>query len=144
MCSNSYFCSYSQRSRIQVWLYEQVNMRIEGCIIVGFCFSPILCQIFKCRIRPILNSGLFAQEHNFESLNVGKKKLNQFRTSLLCWKEYIWINDNFSKSAKSEQTPVWTKVSGVSWVHWAVSSSACTFKRAQIFSVVKRSSVVLV
>ncbi|XP_043932139.1 small nuclear ribonucleoprotein E-like [Protopterus annectens] len=24
-----------QRSRIQVWLYEQVNMRIEGCII-GF------------------------------------------------------------------------------------------------------------
>ncbi|KAI3370540.1 hypothetical protein L3Q82_025305, partial [Scortum barcoo] len=25
----------SQRSRIQVWLYEQVNMRIEGCII-GF------------------------------------------------------------------------------------------------------------
>uniref|UniRef100_G1KJN1 Small nuclear ribonucleoprotein E n=1 Tax=Anolis carolinensis TaxID=28377 RepID=G1KJN1_ANOCA len=25
----------SGRSRIQVWLYEQVNMRIEGCII-GF------------------------------------------------------------------------------------------------------------
>uniref|UniRef100_A0A452R4B7 Small nuclear ribonucleoprotein E n=1 Tax=Ursus americanus TaxID=9643 RepID=A0A452R4B7_URSAM len=25
----------SYRSRIQVWLYEQVNMRIEGCII-GF------------------------------------------------------------------------------------------------------------
>ncbi|NWZ60938.1 RUXE protein, partial [Haliaeetus albicilla] len=24
-----------QRSRIQVWLYEQVNMRLEGCII-GF------------------------------------------------------------------------------------------------------------
>ena len=24
-----------KRSRIQVWLYEQVNMRIEGCII-GF------------------------------------------------------------------------------------------------------------
>ncbi|NWT22596.1 RUXE protein, partial [Cardinalis cardinalis] len=23
-----------QRSRIQVWLYEQVNMRIEGCIIL--------------------------------------------------------------------------------------------------------------
>ena len=23
------------RSRIQVWLYEQVNMRIEGCIIVS-------------------------------------------------------------------------------------------------------------
>ncbi|NWH28241.1 RUXE protein, partial [Grus americana] len=29
-------CSVTlQRSRIQVWLYEQVNMRIEGCII-GF------------------------------------------------------------------------------------------------------------
>lgn len=33
-----------QRSRIQVWLYEQINMRIEGCIIVsdsssGFIFS---------------------------------------------------------------------------------------------------------
>ncbi|KAJ0023377.1 hypothetical protein NQD34_003276 [Periophthalmus magnuspinnatus] len=27
--------SLLQRSRIQVWLYEQVNMRIEGCII-GF------------------------------------------------------------------------------------------------------------
>ncbi|XP_008062247.1 small nuclear ribonucleoprotein E isoform X3 [Carlito syrichta] len=25
----------TKRSRIQVWLYEQVNMRIEGCII-GF------------------------------------------------------------------------------------------------------------
>ncbi|NXX71265.1 RUXE protein, partial [Spizella passerina] len=24
------------RSRIQVWLYEQVNMRIEGCIILWF------------------------------------------------------------------------------------------------------------
>ncbi|NWU03430.1 RUXE protein, partial [Urocynchramus pylzowi] len=24
---------FLQRSRIQVWLYEQVNMRIEGCII---------------------------------------------------------------------------------------------------------------
>uniref|UniRef100_A0AAY5KTL6 Small nuclear ribonucleoprotein E n=1 Tax=Esox lucius TaxID=8010 RepID=A0AAY5KTL6_ESOLU len=28
------FCN-ENRSRIQVWLYEQVNMRIEGCII-GF------------------------------------------------------------------------------------------------------------
>uniref|UniRef100_A0A667WGI5 Small nuclear ribonucleoprotein E n=1 Tax=Myripristis murdjan TaxID=586833 RepID=A0A667WGI5_9TELE len=27
--------SFHYRSRIQVWLYEQVNMRIEGCII-GF------------------------------------------------------------------------------------------------------------
>ncbi|XP_023797783.1 small nuclear ribonucleoprotein E, partial [Cyanistes caeruleus] len=41
---NSFSCSHPcfslplhdfQRSRIQVWLYEQVNMRIEGCII-GF------------------------------------------------------------------------------------------------------------
>uniref|UniRef100_A0A3Q2DDB8 Small nuclear ribonucleoprotein E n=1 Tax=Cyprinodon variegatus TaxID=28743 RepID=A0A3Q2DDB8_CYPVA len=29
------FTKSSPRSRIQVWLYEQVNMRIEGCII-GF------------------------------------------------------------------------------------------------------------
>ncbi|XP_060034613.1 small nuclear ribonucleoprotein E isoform X1 [Erinaceus europaeus] len=28
-------CPDHERSRIQVWLYEQVNMRIEGCII-GF------------------------------------------------------------------------------------------------------------
>nr|XP_055224856.1 small nuclear ribonucleoprotein E isoform X1 [Gorilla gorilla gorilla] len=28
-------CGVKTRSRIQVWLYEQVNMRIEGCII-GF------------------------------------------------------------------------------------------------------------
>ncbi|NXI70188.1 RUXE protein, partial [Anseranas semipalmata] len=36
LCSNllSFFIIL-QRSRIQVWLYEQVNMRIEGCII-GF------------------------------------------------------------------------------------------------------------
>lgn len=29
------FFSFWQRSRIQVWLYEQINMRIEGCIIVS-------------------------------------------------------------------------------------------------------------
>ncbi|XP_010222619.1 PREDICTED: small nuclear ribonucleoprotein E [Tinamus guttatus] len=35
-CLCSYFAPHRfQRSRIQVWLYEQVNMRIEGCII-GF------------------------------------------------------------------------------------------------------------
>ncbi|EPQ15362.1 Small nuclear ribonucleoprotein E [Myotis brandtii] len=28
-------CQDRERSRIQVWLYEQVNMQIEGCII-GF------------------------------------------------------------------------------------------------------------
>uniref|UniRef100_A0A8C0WSC8 Uncharacterized protein n=1 Tax=Castor canadensis TaxID=51338 RepID=A0A8C0WSC8_CASCN len=34
---------YSQnRSQIQVWLYEQVNMRIEGCII-GKCYTNKLC-----------------------------------------------------------------------------------------------------
>uniref|UniRef100_A0A8D0FBC5 Uncharacterized protein n=1 Tax=Strix occidentalis caurina TaxID=311401 RepID=A0A8D0FBC5_STROC len=27
------FPGRGRRSRIQVWLYEQVNMRIEGCII---------------------------------------------------------------------------------------------------------------
>lgn len=31
-----------QRSRIQVWLYEQVNMRIEGCIIVSTRISLAL------------------------------------------------------------------------------------------------------
>lgn len=42
------FFYYLQRSRIQVWLYEQVNMRIEGCIIVGFVFIPtVLCNILK-------------------------------------------------------------------------------------------------
>uniref|UniRef100_A0A8B9LQ92 Small nuclear ribonucleoprotein E n=1 Tax=Astyanax mexicanus TaxID=7994 RepID=A0A8B9LQ92_ASTMX len=30
-----FLSSFLQRSRISVWLYEQVNMRIEGCII-GF------------------------------------------------------------------------------------------------------------
>ncbi|NWZ60844.1 RUXE protein, partial [Haliaeetus albicilla] len=28
-----------QRSRIQVWLYEQVNMRLEGCIIASIRMS---------------------------------------------------------------------------------------------------------
>lgn len=32
---NLIFRYLQNRSRIQVWLYEQVNMRIEGCII-GF------------------------------------------------------------------------------------------------------------
>uniref|UniRef100_A0A8C5XS66 Uncharacterized protein n=1 Tax=Microcebus murinus TaxID=30608 RepID=A0A8C5XS66_MICMU len=30
---NLIFRYLQNRSRIQVWLYEQVNMRIEGCII---------------------------------------------------------------------------------------------------------------
>ncbi|XP_014382217.1 small nuclear ribonucleoprotein E [Alligator sinensis] len=34
-CANLIFRYLQNRSRIQVWLYEQVNMRIEGCII-GF------------------------------------------------------------------------------------------------------------
>lgn len=34
-----------QRSRIQVWLYEQVNMRIEGCIIVSTSMSPCYCWL---------------------------------------------------------------------------------------------------
>lgn len=51
------FCSpppsFLQRSRIQVWLYEQVNMRIEGCIIVSIRVSPsysvdwVFFQIYK-------------------------------------------------------------------------------------------------
>ena len=32
---NLIFRYLQNRSRIQVWLYEQVNMRIEGCIIVS-------------------------------------------------------------------------------------------------------------
>uniref|UniRef100_A0A3Q2QXW8 Small nuclear ribonucleoprotein E n=1 Tax=Fundulus heteroclitus TaxID=8078 RepID=A0A3Q2QXW8_FUNHE len=35
MFQNLIFRYLQNRSRIQVWLYEQVNMRIEGCII-GF------------------------------------------------------------------------------------------------------------
>uniref|UniRef100_A0A2K5PQT0 Small nuclear ribonucleoprotein polypeptide E n=1 Tax=Cebus imitator TaxID=2715852 RepID=A0A2K5PQT0_CEBIM len=34
---NLIFRYLQNRSRIQVWLYEQVNMRIEGCIIVRSC-----------------------------------------------------------------------------------------------------------
>ncbi|XP_053853873.1 uncharacterized protein LOC128818503 [Vidua macroura] len=41
---NLIFRYLQNRSRIQVWLYEQVNMRIEGCIIVsaplGFGVTP--------------------------------------------------------------------------------------------------------
>ncbi|XP_057244950.1 small nuclear ribonucleoprotein E, partial [Malurus melanocephalus] len=35
LLQNLIFRYLQNRSRIQVWLYEQVNMRIEGCII-GF------------------------------------------------------------------------------------------------------------
>lgn len=41
------FFSFFQRSRIQVWLYEQVNMRIEGCIIVGFGFSSFYVKFWS-------------------------------------------------------------------------------------------------
>uniref|UniRef100_A0A8C0Z4G0 Uncharacterized protein n=1 Tax=Canis lupus familiaris TaxID=9615 RepID=A0A8C0Z4G0_CANLF len=43
---NIIFRYLQNRSRIQVWLYEPVNMRIEGCII-GVCFSLSLC-LFPC------------------------------------------------------------------------------------------------
>lgn len=33
------FLTILQRSRIQVWLYEQTNLRIEGCIIVSLLIS---------------------------------------------------------------------------------------------------------
>uniref|UniRef100_A0A8C0JH57 Small nuclear ribonucleoprotein E n=1 Tax=Canis lupus dingo TaxID=286419 RepID=A0A8C0JH57_CANLU len=38
---NLIFRYLQNRSRIQVWLYEQINMRIEGCIIgcFGTCFN---------------------------------------------------------------------------------------------------------
>uniref|UniRef100_A0A8C6D5C2 Small nuclear ribonucleoprotein E n=1 Tax=Moschus moschiferus TaxID=68415 RepID=A0A8C6D5C2_MOSMO len=38
---NLIFRYLQNRSRIQVWLYEQVNMQIEGCII-GFDDSCML------------------------------------------------------------------------------------------------------
>lgn len=31
-----------QRSRVQVWLYEQINMRIEGCIVVSFLHKQLM------------------------------------------------------------------------------------------------------
>ena len=39
--------SLSQRSKIQVWLYEQVNMRIEGCIIVS-CICLDIGHLYFC------------------------------------------------------------------------------------------------
>uniref|UniRef100_A0A8C6GJQ9 Uncharacterized protein n=1 Tax=Mus spicilegus TaxID=10103 RepID=A0A8C6GJQ9_MUSSI len=39
---NLIFRYLQNRSRIQVWLYEQVNMRIEGCIIGGSCHLLLL------------------------------------------------------------------------------------------------------
>ncbi|XP_014782298.1 small nuclear ribonucleoprotein E [Octopus bimaculoides] len=39
---NLIFRYLQNRSRIQVWLYEQVNLRIEGCI-VGFDEYMNLC-----------------------------------------------------------------------------------------------------
>uniref|UniRef100_A0A8C7XMT4 Small nuclear ribonucleoprotein polypeptide E n=1 Tax=Oryzias sinensis TaxID=183150 RepID=A0A8C7XMT4_9TELE len=41
---NLIFRYLQNRSRIQVWLYEQVNMRIEGCIIVRFIL--LLLSVF--------------------------------------------------------------------------------------------------
>uniref|UniRef100_A0A8C9C1R6 Uncharacterized protein n=1 Tax=Phocoena sinus TaxID=42100 RepID=A0A8C9C1R6_PHOSS len=42
------------RSRIQVWLYEQVNMRIEGCIIA----LPNPHFLGSCRSWISLHSGI--------------------------------------------------------------------------------------
>ncbi|XP_063128006.1 small nuclear ribonucleoprotein E isoform X1 [Rattus norvegicus] len=44
---NLIFRYLQNRSRIQVWLYEQVNMRIEGCIIVGSCSKEIILLCSK-------------------------------------------------------------------------------------------------
>uniref|UniRef100_A0A8C7EQ11 Uncharacterized protein n=1 Tax=Neovison vison TaxID=452646 RepID=A0A8C7EQ11_NEOVI len=42
---NLIFRYLQNRSRIQVWLYEQVNMRIEGCIIACFPSSLPTCNL---------------------------------------------------------------------------------------------------
>lgn len=75
MCysSNMCFFSYSQRSRIQVWLYEQVNMRIEGCIIVGFYFSSILCQVL-CGQMFLVYPGSIGLQVHMQVLKNGKVK----------------------------------------------------------------------
>uniref|UniRef100_A0A8B9WX76 Small nuclear ribonucleoprotein polypeptide E n=1 Tax=Bos mutus grunniens TaxID=30521 RepID=A0A8B9WX76_BOSMU len=46
---NLIFRYLQNRSRIQVWLYEQVNMRIEGCIIVSHDILP-QSMLFKEKI----------------------------------------------------------------------------------------------
>uniref|UniRef100_A0A8C5Y521 Uncharacterized protein n=1 Tax=Microcebus murinus TaxID=30608 RepID=A0A8C5Y521_MICMU len=40
---NLIFRYLQNRSRIQVWLYEQVNIRIEGCIIAAHVGSCSVC-----------------------------------------------------------------------------------------------------
>ena len=37
--SKTFLCIFFQRSRVQVWLYEQTNLRIEGCIAVSISVS---------------------------------------------------------------------------------------------------------
>ncbi|CDR00264.1 unnamed protein product [Oncorhynchus mykiss] len=48
---NLIFRYLQNRSRIQVWLYEQVNMRIEGCIIVS-PLPPVFPPLFYLAKAP--------------------------------------------------------------------------------------------
>eukprot|EP00075_Anas_platyrhynchos_P014496 XP_027303749.1 small nuclear ribonucleoprotein E-like [Anas platyrhynchos] len=63
---NLIFRYLQNRSRIHVWLYEQVNMRIEGCIMVSIRTSPR--YIFRFPSFTIL---FFGQE----KLSQGKKEI---------------------------------------------------------------------
>uniref|UniRef100_A0A8C6H753 Uncharacterized protein n=1 Tax=Mus spicilegus TaxID=10103 RepID=A0A8C6H753_MUSSI len=60
---NLIFRYLQNRSRIQVWLYEQVNMRIEGCIIDGSCF--LIQSISLLFLFLFLNWGI-------EAIDVGR------------------------------------------------------------------------
>ena len=52
---NLIFRYLQNRSHIQVWLYEQVNMRIEGCIIVST--QDILPQSLLFKEKNFLKDG---------------------------------------------------------------------------------------
>lgn len=54
-----FVCAYSQRSRIQVWLYEQVNMRIEGCIIVSYVFALFFFVELEYKVRSLISQSHF-------------------------------------------------------------------------------------
>lgn len=66
-----FVCSH-QRSRIQIWLYEQVNMRIEGHIIVSVQLAKLnVCLRFLWTVTGnglTISKGQFQRPFDFQHL----------------------------------------------------------------------------
>ena len=75
-----------QKSRIQIWLYEQSDLRIEGQIIVSYLFT-LLCNVcifeLNCNFPQGFDEYMNLVLDNAEELSVKKKTRRQLGRILL-------------------------------------------------------------